>query len=112
MVVRAKAEGRRDNERRRIQAAWAPRTTPAPALAARRTRAGVPMERQRNPHHPPPTDEEIREIAAEIRRAMRHPREDSRDGICSSARELPPADEDRVIIAIAVLELLESLPRA
>jgi hypothetical protein len=69
------------------------------------------MEPQRNPHHPPPTDEEIREIAAEIRRAMRHPRDDARDDICSPARELPPADEDRVITALAVLELLDSLPR-
>ena len=69
------------------------------------------MDPQRNPHHPPPTDEEIREIAAEIRRAMRHPRDDARGDICSPARELPPADEDRVITALAVLELLDSLPR-
>jgi hypothetical protein len=60
------------------------------------------MKNQRNRRRSPPTDEEVRDIAAELTRAVRRPPpDDPRDNICSALHELPPEDEDRVIAALA-----------
>lgn len=60
-----------------------------------------------DPPRAPLSDEAIYDIAAEIRAAVRRrPPSD----ILASQRELPRADEERVIAAAAVLALLESLP--
>jgi hypothetical protein len=62
------------------------------------------MGPQRDPRGPPPTDAEVRQIAAAIVRALRRPPpDDPRDNICSVINELPPEDEDRVIAALAAL---------
>jgi hypothetical protein len=48
------------------------------------------------------TDEEIRALARAIRDAVRRPPgDDWRDDICSVHHELPAADEDRLIAALA-----------
>ena len=61
-----------------------------------------------DPSGTPPSDEVIYAIAAQIRAAAR------RRGLSDILREeceLPWADEERVIAAAAVLDLLERLPR-
>ena len=61
----------------------------------------------------PLSDEAIYDIAAEIRAAFRRRGPiTSADHILAAGRELPGGDEERVITALAVLELLEGLPRA
>jgi hypothetical protein len=56
---------------------------------------------------PPVSDEAIYEIAAQIRAAVRRP---GTGDILRDDRELPWADEERVIAAAAVLDLLERVP--
>jgi hypothetical protein len=53
------------------------------------------------------SDEAIYEIAAEIRAAVRRP---GTSDILRDDRELSWADEERVIAAAAVLDLLDRLP--
>ncbi len=55
----------------------------------------------------PVSDEVIYEIAAQIRVAVRRP---GTSDILRDDRELPWADEERVIAAAAVLDLLAQLP--
>ena len=59
------------------------------------------------PPGPAVSDEAIYEIAAQIRAAVRRP---GMSDILRDDRELRWADEERVIAAAAVLDLLEHLP--
>ena len=60
-----------------------------------------------DPPGPPMSDEAIYGIAAEIRAAVRRP---GISDVLRDDRQLPWADEERVIAAAAVLDLLEQLP--
>jgi hypothetical protein len=56
------------------------------------------------------SDAQIYGIAERIREAVRDPMRGSRcPAILSPRSELPPADEDRVIVALQVLDLLASV---
>lgn len=59
------------------------------------------------PPGPPVSDEAIYEIAAQIRAAVRRP---GTSDILRDDRELSWVDEERVIAAAAVLDLLDRLP--
>jgi hypothetical protein len=63
------------------------------------------------PSYTPLSDEAIYDLAARVRAAMRRPTASlSADDILSRQSELPTEDEDRLIVALAVLHLLETPP--
>lgn len=55
----------------------------------------------------PSSDEANAQIAREIRTALALPLSDPAAAVLSRARELPPAEEDRVIVALAELAKAE-----